>query len=179
MVSWFSNVSLANLFWVTMPTQHLQTDALESPHTLVMSQSNTPTPPPLPGSLSQSQAPPHPRNLGRLLQTSFLNLTIIQLPNSAYLHLPSLLYPPPSFCPYNCHLSKAAIISYRCPCQPIWPLVPAPAYFFPTRSKFNSTSLRQGTPHSSRLDEVLTLICWGGRWSGEFGESNTAIDREV
>lgn len=177
MVSWFSNVSLANLFWVTMPTQHLQTDVLESPHTLVMSQSNTPTPP-----LCQGPCLSHRHHLTPGTWTSPPNLLPqphIQLPNSAYLHLPSLLYPPPSFCPYNCHLSKAAIISYRCPCQPIWPLVPAPSYFFPTRSKFNSTSLHQGTPHSSRLDEVLPLICWGGRWSGEFGESNTAIDREV
>ena len=118
-----------------------------------------------------------PQELGCILQTSFLNLTIIQLPNSAYLHLPSVLYPPPSLCPYNYHLSKAAIVSYWCPCQPVWTLVPAPPYFFPTRSKFSSTSLHQGTPHTSRLDEALPLMRWGERWNGEFGESNTATDR--
>ena len=33
MASWFSNVSLASLVWVTVPTQHLQIDVLECPHT--------------------------------------------------------------------------------------------------------------------------------------------------
>lgn len=114
---------------------------------------------------------------GCLLQTSsLLNLTFIQSPKSACLHLPSVLYPPPSLCPYNCHLSKAAIISYQCPCQPVWVLVPAPPYFFPTRPKFNSTSLHQGAPHSSRLDDILPLICRGGRWSGGFGERIAATE---
>lgn len=148
-----------------MLTQHLQIDISESPHTQRCPKSTPPNVILFRDSLSEEQAPPFTKVLSQRnldISSKPLSSSTSQLSNYQtvpifmfYIHL--VLSPQlPSFKSFY-HLLP--IFKFLYSCQSVCALAPTSPYFFLIRSKFSSTALCQGTPHSSRLDEVLPLIC--------------------